>query len=424
VTESITITDNRTGETLEIPIENGGVSAAAWQKLLPGLWFYDPGFVSTAACESAITYLDGEAGILRYRGYGIEELAEHSTYLEVAYLLLNGELPNPAQFEAWRHEITHHTFIHENVRKRFLDGFHYDAHPMGMLVSAVAALSTFYLDAKQIFDVESRHKQIIRLIAKMPTLAAAAHRFSVGMPFVYPDNSLEFTSNFLSMMWKTAEPRFDANPALARALDILFILHADHEQNCSTTAMRTVGSSHADPYSACAAACAALYGPRHGGANEAVIRMLTEIGSIENVEPFVASVKAGTGGRLQGFGHRVYKSYDPRAKIIKRTADEVFEITGKNPLLDIALKLEEIALQDEYFTSRKLYPNVDFYSGLIYQAMGFPLEMFPVLFAIPRTAGWLAHWQEMLDQDSKIARPRQLYIGAEQRPYVPMGERG
>ncbi|MDA8366152.1 MAG: citrate synthase [Actinomycetota bacterium] len=424
MTESITITDNRTGETLEIPIENGGISATAWQKLLPGIWFYDPGFVSTAACESAITYLDGEAGILRYRGYAIEDLAENSSYLEVAYLLLNGELPTPAQFDDWRHEITHHTFIHENVRKRFLEGFHYDAHPMGMLVSAVAALSTFYLDAKQIFDVESRHKQIIRLIAKMPTLAAAAHRFSVGMPFVYPDNSLEFTSNFLSMMWKTAEPRFDANPALARALDILFILHADHEQNCSTTAMRTVGSSHADPYSACAAACAALYGPRHGGANEAVIRMLTEIGSIDNVEPFVASVKAGTGGRLQGFGHRVYKSYDPRAKIIKRTADEVFEITGKNPLLDIALKLEEIALQDEYFTSRKLYPNVDFYSGLIYQAMGFPLEMFPVLFAIPRTAGWLAHWQEMLDQDSKIARPRQLYIGAEQRQYVPMGERG
>ena len=424
MTESITITDNRTGETLEIPIENGGISATSWQKLLPGIWFYDPGFVSTAACESAITYLDGEAGILRYRGYAIEDLAENSSYLEVAYLLLNGELPTPAQFDDWRHEITHHTFIHENVRKRFLEGFHYDAHPMGMLVSAVAALSTFYLDAKQIFDAESRHKQIIRLIAKMPTLAAAAHRFSVGMPFVYPDNSLEFTSNFLSMMWKTAEPRFDANPALARALDILFILHADHEQNCSTTAMRTVGSSHADPYSACAAACAALYGPRHGGANEAVIRMLTEIGSIDNVEPFVASVKAGTGGRLQGFGHRVYKSYDPRAKIIKRTADEVFEITGKNPLLDIALKLEEIALQDEYFTSRKLYPNVDFYSGLIYQAMGFPLEMFPVLFAIPRTAGWLAHWQEMLDQDSKIARPRQLYIGAEQRQYVPMGERG
>ncbi len=422
--DSITITDNRTGASLEIPFENGGISAAQWSKLLPGVWFYDPGFVSTAACESSITFLDGEAGILRYRGYPIEQLAERSTYLEVAYLLLNGELPTEAEFDAWRHEVTHHTFIHENVRKRFLDGFHYDAHPMGMLVSAVAALSTFYLDAKDIFDAESRQKQIIRLIAKMPTLAAAAHRFSVGMPFVYPDNSLEFTSNFLSMMWKTAEPRFDANPALARALDVLFILHADHEQNCSTTAMRTVGSSHADPYSACAAACAALYGPRHGGANEAVIRMLTEIGSLENVEPFVQSVKDGTGGRLQGFGHRVYKSYDPRAKIIKRTADEVFEITGKNPLLDIALKLEEIALSDEYFTSRKLYPNVDFYSGLIYQAMGFPLEMFPVLFAIPRTSGWLAHWQEMLDQDSKIARPRQLYIGAEVRDYVAMDARG
>ncbi len=422
--DSITITDNRTGASLEIPFENGGISAAQWSKLLPGVWFYDPGFVSTAACESSITYLDGEAGILRYRGYPIEQLAEHSTYLEVAYLLLNGELPTEAEFDAWRHEVTHHTFIHENVRKRFLDGFHYDAHPMGMLVSAVAALSTFYLDAKDIFNPESRQKQIIRLIVKMPTLAAAAHRFSVGMPFVYPDNSLEFTSNFLSMMWKTAEPRFDANPALARALDVLFILHADHEQNCSTTAMRTVGSSHADPYSACAAACAALYGPRHGGANEAVIRMLTEIGSIENVEPFVQSVKDGSGGRLQGFGHRVYKSYDPRAKIIKRTADEVFEITGKNPLLDIALKLEEIALSDEYFTSRKLYPNVDFYSGLIYQAMGFPLEMFPVLFAIPRTSGWLAHWQEMLDQDSKIARPRQLYIGSEVRDYVAMDARG
>ena len=337
--------------------------------------------------------------------------------------MLNSELPTAEQYDIWRHDVTHHTFIHENVRKRFLDGFHYDAHPMGMLVSAVAALSTFYLDAKDIFDIESRNKQIVRLIAKMPTLAAAAHRFSVGMPFVYPDNSLEFASNFLSMMWKTAEPRFDANPALARALDILFILHADHEQNCSTTAMRVVGSSHADPYSATAAAAAALYGPRHGGANEAVIKMLTEIGSIENVEPFVASVKAGGHGRLQGFGHRVYKSYDPRAKIIKKTADEVFEITGKNPLLDIALKLEEVALSDEYFISRKLYPNVDFYSGLIYQAMGFPLEMFPVLFAIPRTAGWLAHWQEMLDQDSKIARPRQLYIGPDARDYVGMADR-
>jgi citrate synthase len=423
VAESITITDNRTGESLEIPIENGGVSSAQWSKLLPGIWFYDPGFVSTAACESAITYLDGDKGILRYRGYPIEQLAENSTYLEVAYLLLNGELPTASQFEVWEREITLHTFIHENVRKRFLEGFHYDAHPMGMLVSAVAALSTFYLDAKDIFDVESRNKQIIRLIAKMPTLAAAAHRFSVGMPFVYPDNSLKFTSNFLSMMWKIAEPRFEADPTLARALDVLFILHADHEQNCSTTAMRTVGSSHADPYSACAAAAAALYGPRHGGANEAVIRMLTEIGSIDQVEPFIKSVKEGSGGRLQGFGHRVYKSYDPRAKIIKETADDVFEITGKNPLLDIALKLEEIALSDEYFTSRKLYPNVDFYSGLIYQAMGFPLEMFPVLFAIPRTSGWLAHWQEMLDQDSKIARPRQLYIGAESRDYVPLASR-
>jgi citrate synthase len=423
VAEGITIIDNRTGNQLEIPIDRGGVAASEWSKLLPGIWFYDPGFVSTAACESTITYLDGDEGILRYRGYPIEDLAEHSTYLEVAYLLLHGELPTPAEFGAWQNEITMHTFIHENVRKRFLEGFHYDAHPMGMLVSAVAALSTFYLDAKEIFDPESRHKQVTRLIAKMPTLAAAAHRFSVGMPFVYPDNSLDFCSNFLSMMWKVAEPRYEPNPILTRALDILFILHADHEQNCSTTAMRVVGSSHADPYSACAAACAALYGPRHGGANEAVIRMLTEIGSIDNVPAFVESVKTGAGGRLQGFGHRVYKSYDPRAKIIKRTADEVFTVTGKNPLLDIALKLEEIALSDEYFTSRRLYPNVDFYSGLIYQAMGFPLEMFPVLFAIPRTAGWLAHWQELLDQDSKIARPRQLYIGVDERRYIPIIDR-
>ena len=422
--ESITITDNRNGETLEIPLVNGGVSAAEWSKLLPGVWFFDPGFMSTAACESAITYLDGDAGILRYGGYPIEQLAEKSTYLEVAYLLLNGELPTPEQFEDWRHEITYHTFIHENVRKRFLEGFHYDAHPMGMLVSAVAAQSTFYLDAKDIFDPESRNKQIIRLIAKMPTLAAAAHRFSVGMPFVYPDNSLNFAENFLSMMWKVAEPRFEADPVLARALDVLFILHADHEQNCSTTAMRAAGSSHADPYSSAAAAAAALYGPRHGGANEQVIRMLTDIGSIENVPAFIELVKSGHGQqRLQGFGHRVYKSYDPRAKIIKQTAEDVFAVTGKNPLLDIALKLEEIALSDEYFLSRHLYPNVDFYSGLIYQAMGFPLEMFTVLFAIPRTAGWLAHWKELLDQDSKIARPRQLYIGPETRDYTPLTER-
>ena len=420
--ESITITDNRTGSTVDIPIVNGGVAASDFSKLLPGVWFYDPGFMSTAACESAITYLDGENGVLRYRGYPIEQLAEQSNYLEVAYLLLNGELPTPEEYTKWSHDITYHTFIHENVRKRFLEGFHYDAHPMGMMVSAVAALSTFYLDAKDISDTAVLHKQVVRLIAKMPTLAAAAHRFSVGMPFVYPDNSLDFCANFLSMMWKVAEPRFEPDPALVRALDILFILHADHEQNCGTTAMRTVASAHADPYSATAAAAAALYGPRHGGANEAVIRMLTEIGSVDNVEPFIQAVKEGK-GRLQGFGHRVYKSYDPRAKIIKRTADEVFAVTGKNPLLDIALKLEEIALSDEYFTSRKLYPNVDFYSGLIYQAMGFPLEMFTVLFAIPRTAGWLAHFKELLEQDAKITRPRQLYVGSEERNYVPIARR-
>ncbi|HET7489919.1 MAG TPA: citrate synthase [Acidimicrobiales bacterium] len=421
--ESITITDNRTGDSFEIPIVNGGVSSEEWRKAMPDVLFHDPAFMATSSCESAITYLDGEAGILRYRGYPIEQLAERSSYLEVAYLLLHGELPTEDQFAVWVKEITYHTFIHENVRKRFLEGFHYDAHPMGMLVSAVAALSTFYLDAKNIHDRECRDKQIVRLIAKMPTLAAAAHRFFVGMPFVYPDNSLSFTANFLAMMWKVAEPRFDANPALARALDVLFILHADHEQNCSTTAMRTVGSAHADPYSACAAACAALYGPRHGGANEAVIRMLTQIGSIDNVPDFLREVKSGSGARLQGFGHRVYKSYDPRAAIIKKVADQVFEITGKNPLLDIALKLEEVALSDDYFISRKLYPNVDFYSGLIYQAMGFPVDMFPVLFAIPRTAGWLAHWVELLEQKSKIVRPRQLYVGAPERDYVPIAER-
>jgi citrate synthase len=422
VPESITITDNRTGESREIPITNGGVAASEFSKLLPGVWFYDPAFMSTAACESSITYLDGEAGILRYRGYPIEQLAEQSNYLEVAYLLLNGELPNATQYEEWSHEITYHTFIHENVRKRFLEGFHYDAHPMGMLVSAVAALSTFYQDAKEINDPETLHKQIVRLIAKMPTLAAAAHRFSVGMPFVYPDNTLDFSANFLSMMWKVAEPRFEPDPALVRALDVLFILHADHEQNCGTTAMRTVGSSHADPFSATAAAAAALYGPRHGGANEAVIRMLTEIGSIDNVESYIAAVKEGK-VKLQGFGHRVYKSYDPRARIIKRTADEVFAVTGKSPLLDIALKLEEIALSDDYFVSRRLYPNVDFYSGLIYQAMGFPLEMFTVLFAIPRTAGWLAHYKELLEQDMKITRPRQIYTGNEVRDFVPIARR-
>jgi citrate synthase len=420
--ESITITDNRTGESFEVPIVDGTVSAQQWNKHLPGIWFLDPALVTTAMSESSISYLDGDAGILRYRGYPIEQLAEKSTYLEVAYLLLNGELPTEAQLAAWVDEVTHHTFIHENVRKRFLEGFHYDAHPMGILVSAVAALSTFYLDAKEIFDPESRHRQIVRLIAKMPTLAAAAYRFSQGMPFVYPDNALSFPENFLSMMWKIAEPRYEADPRLIRAVDVLFILHADHEQNCSTTAMRVVGSAHSDPYSSAAAACAALYGPRHGGANEAVVKMLGEIGSIENVPDFVRAVKEGH-GRLQGFGHRVYKNYDPRAKIIKNVAYDVFDVTGKNPLLDIALKLEEVALSDEYFISRKLYPNVDFYSGLIYQAMGFPVDMFPVLFAIPRMSGWLAHWQELLDQDAKIARPRQRYTGADKRDFVPISER-
>ncbi len=419
--DSITITDNRTGESLEVPILDGGIDARAWSKLLPGIWFHDPSFGATSGAASSITELDGEAGFLRYRGYPIEQLAESSSYLEVAYLLIHGELPTPEQFEAWRYEITHHTFIHENVRKRFMEGFHHDAHPMGMLVSTIAALSTFYPEARELApDVVM--KQVVRLIAKMPTLAAGAYRHSVGMPFVYPDNSLDFAANFLSMMWKTAEPRYDANPVLARALDVLFILHADHEQNCSTTAMRTVGSSHADPYVATAAATAALYGPRHGGANEAVIRMLTQIGSIDNVSAYVERVKSGD-VRLQGFGHRVYKNYDPRARIIKKTADQVFEVTGKNPLLDIALKLEEVALSDSYFTDRKLYPNVDFYSGLIYQAMGFPMDMFTVLFAIPRTAGWLSHYMELLDQDSRIYRPRQLYVGHPVRDYTPIERR-
>jgi len=422
VPESITITDNRSGDSIEIPIVDGGVSSAEWQKLLPNVWFYDPALATTAITSSAITYVDGDNGVLLYRGYPIEELAEHSSYLEVAYLLIHGELPTEKQYEQWRHDVTYHTYIHENVRKRFLEGFHYDAHPMGMLVSAIAALSTFYFEAKDIHDPEVRMAQIVRLIAKMPTLAAAAHRFSVGMPFVYPDNSLSFTENFLSMMFKVAEPRFDANPAIARVLDILFILHADHEQNCGTTAMRVVGSAHADPYSACAAAAAALYGPRHGGANEAVIRMLTEIGDYENIPAFVNAVKEGH-GRLQGFGHRVYKNYDPRARVIKKAADEVFGLTGRSRLLDIALKLEEVALSDDYFVSRKLYPNVDFYSGLIYQALNFPIEMFTVLFAIPRTAGWLAHWLELLEQDQRIARPRQVYTGPERRSYVPIKKR-
>ncbi|GIU85195.1 MAG: citrate synthase [Acidimicrobiales bacterium] len=420
--DSITITDNRTGESVEVPIVDGGVDSAAWRKLLPGIWFHDPALMTTAITASRITFIDGEAGILRYRGYPIEELAEQSSFLEVAYLLIHGELPTREQYDRWHHEITYHTYIHENVRKRFMEGFHHDAHPMGIFVSALAALSTFYPEAKNVTDPENRMRQVIRLIAKVPTIAAGAHRFSVGMPFVYPDNTLGYVANFMSMMWKVGEPRYDADPTLVRALDTLFILHADHEQNCSTTAMRVVGSSHADPYVATAAAAAALYGPRHGGANEAVIRMLTEIGSVENVPSYIEAVKRGE-TRLQGFGHRVYKNYDPRARIIKETADRVFAITGKNPLLDIALALEERALEDEYFKSRRLYPNVDFYSGLIYQAMGFPVDMFPVLFAIPRTAGWLAHWLELFENDEKIARPRQLYVGPGERHYLPIEKR-
>lgn len=423
--ESITITDNRTGESFEIPIVDGTVAAAEWSKHLPGVWFLDPALVTTAMSESAVSYLDGGAGILRYRGYPIEQLAEHSSYLEVSYLLLHGELPDKSQYETWVDEITHHTFIHENVRKRFLEGFHYDAHPMGILVSAVAALSTFYLDAKDIYNVEARHRQIVRLIAKMPTLAAAAYRFSQGMPFVYPDNSLSFPNNFLSMMWKIAEPHYEADPRLTRAIDVLFILHADHEQNCSTTAMRVVGSAHSDPYSSAAAACAALYGPRHGGANEAVVKMLTEIGSIDNVSDFVKSVKQGH-GLLQGFGHRVYKNYDPRARLMRETCYEVLDELGlhETPLFKLALTLEKIALEDDYFVSRKLYPNVDFYSGIVQQAIGVPVPLFTAVFALARTVGWVAQLNEMLaDPEYKIGRPRQLYVGPGRRDVRPIGER-
>ncbi len=420
--DTITITDDRTGKTVTVPITDGVFPASAVRELDPSLYIYDPSYMQTAACKSAITYLDGDKGILRYRGYPIEQLAEKSTYLEVAYLLLNGELPNPQQLATWNHDVTHHTFIHENMRKRFVDGFHYDAHPMGMFISAVSALGTFYNDAKEIDDKGSRDKQILRLVAKMPTLASMCYRFSVGLPFNYPDNDISFPANFLQMMWKIGE--YEIDPRLERAMDVLFILHADHEQNCGTTAMRVVGSSNVDPYSSCAAAAAALYGPLHGGANEAVIRMLTEIGSVENIPAFIEEVKSGTGSRLMGFGHRVYKNYDPRATIIKQTAYDVFEVTGTNPLLDIALKLEEVALKDDYFISRKLYPNVDFDSGLIYQAMGFPVAMFTVLFAIPRTVGWLAHWQELLaDKDQKISRPRQWYAGADARDYVDLSAR-
>ena len=419
--DTITITDDRTGKTVTVPIEGGVFSSSALRELDPTLYCYDPAYLSTASCKSAITYLDGDAGILRYRGYPIEQLAEKSTYLEVAYLLLNGELPTTEQLAQWTFDVTHHTFIHENMRKRFVDGFHYDAHPMGMFVSAIAALGTFYEGAKDVDDKDARDRQILRMIAKAPTIAAMCYRFSVGLPFNQPNNELSYPANFLNMMWKIGE--YEVDPILERAMDVLFILHADHEQNCGTTAMRVIGSSQADPYSSAAGAAAALYGPLHGGANEQVVRMLAEIGSLENVPAFIESVKAGK-GRLMGFGHRVYKNYDPRATIIKQTAYDVFEVTGKNPLLDIALALEEAALSDSYFVDRKLYPNVDFYSGLIYQAMGFPVDMFTVLFAIPRMTGWLAHWQELLeDPAQKISRPRQWYSGPDERNYVGIAVR-
>jgi len=426
-TNAITVIDNRTGKRYELPIENGAIRAMDLRQIKVsdddfGLMSYDPAFMNTASCKSRITFIDGEAGILRYRGYPIEQLAEQSTYLEVAYLLLNGELPNEAQLKEWTWHITHHTFIHEQIKK-FMDGFHYNAHPMGMLVGTIGALSTFYPEAKDIFNAESRQKQISRLIAKVATMAAFAYRHSMGLPYAYPDNDLSYPGNFLNMMFKATEVRYQPNPVLERALDVLFILHADHEQNCSTNAMRSIGSSQADPYSAVAGAAAALYGPLHGGANEAVLRMLKEIGSVEKVPSFIKRAKDGE-FRLMGFGHRVYKNYDPRAQIIKRVADEVFEVTGRDPLLDIALELERIALEDEYFVKRKLYPNVDFYSGIIYQAMKFPVDMFPVLFAIPRTAGWIAQWVEMLlDSEQKIARPRQIYLGNDKRDYVAVGER-
>ena len=425
--ETITITDNRTGKTYELPITDGAIRAVDLKQIKngaddQGLYTYDPAFMNTAACRSRITFIDGDKGVLMYRGYPIEQLAEASTYLETAYLLLFGELPTALQLKQWTHQVTMHTMVHENIKK-FMEGFTYDAHPMSVFVSTVGALSTFYSDGKDIFDAQARNLQIVRLIAKTPTIAAYAFRHSIGRPYVYPDNDLSFTGNFLSMLFKMAELKYQPNPKLERALDVLFILHADHEQNCSTSAMRGIGSSHVDPYSAMAGAAAALYGPLHGGANEAVLRMLKEIGSVDHVPAFIKKVKAGD-GRLMGFGHRVYKSYDPRARIIKKTAYEVFEVTGKNPLLDLALELERIAREDEYFVSRKLYPNVDFYSGLIYQAMGFPVDMFAVLFAIARTVGWVAQWEEMLlDSEQKIARPRQIYDGPPRRDYVPMAAR-
>lgn len=425
--ETLTVIDNRTGKKYEIPIHDSAINAMDLRQIKLsegdfGMLSYDPGFVNTASCQSRITYIDGDKGILRYRGYPIEQLAEKSTYMETAYLILYGELPTKSQLEDWIWNVTHHTILHENMKK-FIDGFHHDAHPMGIVVSAVGALSTFYPDAKDIFNAESRRKQTYRLIGKLPTLAGFAYRHSLGMPYAYPDNDLSYTGNFLNTLFKMTELKYHPHPVLEKALDVLFILHADHEQNCSTNAMRGVGSSHVDPYSSVAAAAAALSGPLHGGANEAVLKMLMEIGSKDKVPAFIRKVKGGE-GRLMGFGHRVYKNYDPRAKIIKKTAEAVFEVNGRNPLLDIALELERIALEDDYFVTRKLYPNVDFYSGLIYQSIGLPNEMFSVLFAIARTSGWIAQWEEMLlDSDQKLARPRQIYKGAEQRDFVPMEKR-
>jgi citrate synthase len=425
--DSLTITDNRNGKQYELPIQDGTIKAMDLRQIKVsdddfGMMTYDPAFMNTASCKSRITFIDGDKGILEYRGYPIDQLAEKSTYLEVAYLLLYGELPNASQLAEWTKNITYHTFINENIKK-VMDGFHYNAHPMGMFESTLGALSTFYPDAKDIFNVECRWKQIYRLIAKVPTIAAFAFRHRIGMQYSYPDNDLSYEGNFLNMMFKTTELKYKPNPVLERALTVLYILHADHEQNCSTNAMRSIGSAHTDPFSSLAGAAAALYGPLHGGANEMVLRMLKEIGSVANVPDYIKRVKAGE-FRLMGFGHRVYKNYDPRARIIKQVAYEVFEVTGKDPLLDIALELERIALEDEYFVKRRLYPNVDFYSGIIYQAMRFPVDMFPVMFAIPRTSGWLAQWVELLeDEDQKIARPRQIYLGQRTRDYVPIDKR-
>ena len=426
--DNLKITDQRTDRSYDFPITEGTIRATDLRKIKVtdndfGLMTYDPAFMNTAACRSAITFIDGDKGVLEYRGYPIEQLAEKSTYIEVAYLLLHGDLPTKDQLNEWNFDVVHHTILNENL-KSLLDAFRYNAHPMGQFISMMAALGTFYPEAKNIFDPATRKKQIVRIIAKVITIAAFSYRLRVGMPYAYPDNDLTYPGNFLNMMFRITEPKYKVNPSLEHALDVLFILHADHEQNASTSVMRSVGSSHVDPYSAVAAAAAALYGPLHGGANEAVIHMLTEIGSVKNVPDFIQKVKAGEGTRLMGFGHRVYKNYDPRAKIIKHVAYEVFEVTGKSPLLDIALELERIALQDDYFVKRKLYPNVDFYSGLIYQALGIPMEMFTVLFAIPRVSGWLAQWGEMLDDpDQKIARPRQIFTGSPRRDYVPSEKR-